>query len=111
MGSIIGYGALAVVFLPAVQRRWRPWVVGALATLVALIGFSRIGLGVHYLTDVIGGFVLGAAWLMASVAAFEVWRVERGRRPVEHPLTEGVEPEAGKDLKPDLASTGEKERA
>jgi membrane-associated phospholipid phosphatase len=47
-------------------------------------------------TDVLGGYVLGLAWLAASTAAFSTWRVERGRAPVE--VTEGLEPEAASDL-------------
>ncbi len=35
--------------------------------LVALIGFSRLYLGVHYLSDVLGGFLLGALWLVAGM--------------------------------------------
>jgi membrane-associated phospholipid phosphatase len=33
-----------------------------------------MGLGVHFLSDVLGGFVLGAAWLLTMVAAFDVAR-------------------------------------
>jgi hypothetical protein len=40
--------------------------------------------------------VLGLAWLAASPAAFSIWRVEMGRRPVD--LAEGLEPEAADDL-------------
>ena len=93
------YGALLLVFLPVLSRRWRWMAVTGYVVLVAAIAFSRLALGVHFLSDVLGGIVLGGAWLIASTAAFEIWRVERGRRPV-HPLTEGVEPEAAKDLKP-----------
>ena len=59
-------------------------------------------LGVHYISDVLGGYVLGLAWLAASTAAFSIWRVERGRRPVE-PI-EGLEPEAATDLRPNHAA-------
>jgi undecaprenyl-diphosphatase len=92
MSALICYGALLVVFLPLVPRRFRPWCVGATAVWVLAVGMSRLALGVHYLSDVLGGYVLGAAWLAGSVAVFEVWRAERGRRRT-HPLTEGVEPE------------------
>ena len=47
------------------------------------IGFSRLALGVHFLSDVVGGYVLGLAWLAVSTAAFSIWRVERGKPPVE----------------------------
>lgn len=93
------YGALLLVFIPVLTRRWRWAGIAGYVLLVAAIAFSRLALGVHFLSDVLGGIVLGAAWLIASTAAFEIWRVERGRRPAE-PLKEGVEPEAAKDLKP-----------
>jgi membrane-associated phospholipid phosphatase len=96
MSSTIVYGALLMVFLPVLARRLRPAVVTIAATLVVAIGFSRLALGVHYISDVVGGYVLGLAWLVASVAAFSTWRVERGRAPVE-PMA-GLEPEAAADL-------------
>jgi len=98
MSSTIGYGALLLVFLPVVAPRVRPVVVAALALLVAAIGFSRLALGVHFITDVLGGYVLGAAWLAVSTAAFSIWRVERGRPPVDP--AEGLEPESAEDLAP-----------
>ena len=97
MSSTVVYGALLLTFLPAVPKRRRAFVIGAYVFLVAAIGFSRLALGVHYLTDVLGGFALGAAWLIASTAAFSIWREERGRKPVH--VTAGVEPEAKRDLK------------
>jgi membrane-associated phospholipid phosphatase len=96
MSSTIAYGALLLVFLPAIGRKYRPLVIGGTVLLVAAIGFSRLALGVHYITDVVGGYVLGLAWLAASVAAFSTWRVERGRPPVE--ISEGLAPEAAEDL-------------
>ncbi|MEA2685143.1 MAG: undecaprenyl-diphosphatase, partial [Actinomycetota bacterium] len=90
------YGTLLLVFLPLIARRWRPLVIAAAAGLVLAIGFSRLALGVHYLSDVVGGIILGLAWLATSTAAFSIWRVERGRRPVK-PM-EGVEPEVAKAI-------------
>lgn len=91
------YGALLLTFLPAMSRRFRAWAIAAYVVLVLAICFSRLALGVHFLSDVIGGVLLGGAWLVASTAAFEIWRVERGRK-ASKPLQEGVEPEAAKDL-------------
>lgn len=96
MSSTFTYGALILVFLPVIGRRYRPVVLGGAILLVASIGFSRLALGVHYISDVVGGFVLGLAWLAASTAAFSIWRVERGGPPVD--VGEGLEPEAADDL-------------
>ena len=60
-------------------------------TSVAVIGFSRIALGVHYLSDVVAGYVLGAAWVAAMVAAFNAWRSDGGT-PTVAPA-DGLEPE------------------
>jgi membrane-associated phospholipid phosphatase len=92
------YGALLLVFLPVIPKRLRPFAFAAYGTLVLAIAFSRLALGVHFMSDVIGGIVLGAAWLVAATAAFSIWRTERGRKPVEP--ARGLEPEAAKDLKP-----------
>ena len=97
MSSTIVYGAILLAFIPAVPQARRRLLFLGYFFLVAMIGFSRLALGVHYLTDVVGGYVLGAAWLVASTAAFSIWRQERGRQPVK-PLR-GVEPEAKSDLK------------
>ncbi|CAA9260329.1 MAG: hypothetical protein AVDCRST_MAG10-2716 [uncultured Acidimicrobiales bacterium] len=92
MSSTVVYGSLLMVFLPVIGRRYRPFVLGGAVLLVAAIGFTRLALGVHFISDVLGGIVLGLAWLAASAAAFSTWRVERGRPPVE--FSEGLEPEA-----------------
>jgi undecaprenyl-diphosphatase len=95
MVTTYGYGALLLSFLPLIPPRARRPAIGAWLTMVALVAASRLGLGVHYITDVVGGFVLGLAWLAAATAAFSIWRVERGRKPVE--VAEGLEPEAARD--------------
>jgi undecaprenyl-diphosphatase len=99
LSSIIVYGALLLVFVPALPRRARRPVTAGLAVLVGLIGFSRLALGVHFLSDVVGGWCLGVAWLGVTTYAFELHRHEHGRR-VTKPLAEGLEPEARADLKP-----------
>ena len=100
MSSTICYGALLLVFLAVLHRRWRPPAIAATVLLVLAIGSSRLLLGVHFLSDVLGGYALGLAWLVGATALFEVWRVEEGRRP-SAPLEEGVEPEAAAALRPD----------
>jgi PAP2 superfamily len=62
-----------VLFIPRVSRSARPVLVLAGAVWVAVVGFSRIALGVHYVSDVLAGFALGTAWLALMVAAFDAW--------------------------------------
>ena len=100
LGSIVCYGAVLLVFLPAARGRWRTAFITVIVTLVALIGISRILLGVHYLSDVLGGWTLGITWLGLTAFAFELTR-RAGGQPVTDPLAEGLEPEARTDL--DLA--------
>src|ERR1035438_10030427 len=99
LGSIVCYGAILLVFLPAARGRWRTAFITVIAALVALIGISRILLGVHYLSDVIGAWAIGITWLGITAFAFELTRQAAGQ-PVTDPLTEGLEPEARADLKP-----------
>ncbi|MET7421597.1 phosphatase PAP2 family protein [Dactylosporangium sp. NPDC005555] len=99
LNSLICYTALLLVFLPALRPRWRRVAVIGVAAIVALVGFSRLALGVHFLSDVIGGWSLGIAWLGLCATAFELLRYHEGRRVTE-PLEEGLEPEAADDLRP-----------
>jgi undecaprenyl-diphosphatase len=99
LGSIVCYGAILLVFVPATRGRWRTGFITVIAALVALIGISRILLGVHFLSDVIGAWALGITWLGVTAFAFELTRRAAGR-PVTDPVTEGLEPEARADLTP-----------
>jgi undecaprenyl-diphosphatase len=98
LGSMVAYGALLLVFLPAVAPRWRKAAIGLVAAIIVAIGVTRIALGVHFLSDVLGGWLLGAAWLSVTAYAFRVWRREAGR-PVGT-LEAGLEPEAAHDVSP-----------
>lgn len=95
MQAVVCYGALLLVFLPLVEGRRRTAAIVATGVLILAIGFSRLTLGVHFVSDVLGGYALGAAWLAASVAAFEIWREDRHKRPTRV-LEEGLEPEEAK---------------
>jgi membrane-associated phospholipid phosphatase len=99
LGSIVCYGAILLVFLPAARGRWRTAFIAGIVTLIALIGISRILLGVHYLSDVVGAWAVGITWLGITALAFELTRSAAGQ-PVTDPVTEGLEPEARADLKP-----------
>jgi undecaprenyl-diphosphatase len=102
MSSVVVYGSLLLVFFPVMTAAWRRRALIGVVVVVLVIGATRLALGVHYISDVLGGYVLGLAWLAASTAAFSIWRVERGRQPVQ-PI-EGLEPEAADDLQPHSAA-------
>ncbi len=72
MGSLIGYGMLAYLIAHSVRRRGIDVLVAICAgVLVLLIGFSRLYLGAHYLSDVLAGFAAGIVWLAANIIALE----------------------------------------
>lgn len=48
----------------AVRRQTRIYIIACGFVLAGLIGFTRIYLGVHYPTDIIAGWAIGAAWAM-----------------------------------------------
>jgi undecaprenyl-diphosphatase len=99
LGSIVCYGALFLVFLPVTRGAWRRGFTAVISTLVVAIGVSRLLLGVHFLSDVLGAWALGITWLGVGAFAFELSRQAAGA-PVSDPLTEGLEPEARAALRP-----------
>ena len=75
MESLVVYGMLAyfAVLISSGSGKRVAVAVGA-AVLVVLIGFGRMYLGAHYLSDVVGGFAAGGAWLGAVIAGWEARR-------------------------------------
>jgi membrane-associated phospholipid phosphatase len=97
-GIVVACGVLLLVFLPALRGPWRRVAVGVAVVMVSAIGAARVALGVHYVSDVLAGYVLGAAWVAAMTAAFSAWRRDRGRRDVDP--ARGLEPEQAQRLRP-----------
>jgi undecaprenyl-diphosphatase len=76
------YGVLAAVL----AARMRPvaakagvWALAA--ALAALIGLSRVYLGVHYPSDVLAGYAAAVVWVAAVRAGYGVWRRRRSAPP------------------------------
>lgn len=84
MGSLVGYGMLAYVLLLMGPRmsRVRLLIVTGLALLIVAIGVSRLYLGDHYFSDVVGGYAAGLLWLSACVSAVELARRWQRHRQV-----------------------------
>jgi undecaprenyl-diphosphatase len=99
LGSTVVAGVLAAVLVlqpeaGALSRSAAPAVAGVFAVAV---GMSRIYLGAHWLTDVLVGWLLGAAWLAVGVTALVLLR-RSGAPPSGSPepaREPGVSPSAG----------------
>ncbi len=67
------FGFIAYVWLKSVHLPAHRIVIAVGTSVVILaVGASRIYLGVHYLSDVAGGYLLGALWLMTAIALTEI---------------------------------------
>ena len=79
--AVAAYAALAFLIARSVGS-WRRRVIvwAAAVMLAAVIGFSRLYLGAHWLTDVLGGFALGGAWLALLVTTWTTYRHRRSAR-------------------------------
>ena len=65
IGATLLYGQLLLFVLPALRtRHWRLLCIFSAVFLVLLVGFSRIALGAHFLTDVLAAIFFGIIWLM-----------------------------------------------
>lgn len=86
--ALLFYG-LIIYFLLGTIRNWHTRVVMVFAGsfLILLIGLSRVLLGVHWISDVLGGFALASLWLTFLITACEIrfryggFPVRRGWRP------------------------------
>jgi membrane-associated phospholipid phosphatase len=74
------FGFLAYTLARDLDRpRERFEVVFWTAVLIALIGCSRVFLGVHFLSDVVSGFLVGGFWLLVGIVLAEWLRVRWSR--------------------------------
>lgn len=71
-GAIAAFGMIAFAITETVELEREHRAVLWLVTVVlaAAIGISRLYLGVHYLSDVLAGFLLGTVWLTVCISAY-----------------------------------------
>jgi membrane-associated phospholipid phosphatase len=73
-------GALAAIFSASVHPAWKRRLLWATAAATSLtIGFSRVYLGVHYPSDVLGGYAAAVVW--GSALSLVIKRFTRNEHP------------------------------
>jgi membrane-associated phospholipid phosphatase len=82
-GHATGVMALALCAVLVAPARRRPLVAALAAAVAVSVSYSLLTLGWHYPSDVLGGFLVAATWMLAAVAALRAadarWPARAGR--------------------------------
>jgi undecaprenyl-diphosphatase len=71
MYAVAFYGLLFYIIIMQTKKYQLLWTIVSIA-FILLIGFSRLYLGVHFLSDVFAGYSLGFLWLLLSISILEL---------------------------------------
>jgi undecaprenyl-diphosphatase len=92
IGATLLYGQLLLFILPALKaRHWRRLCIFSAISLVLLVGFSRIALGAHFLTDVLAAIFFGIIWLALCIVLRKPLLRRDWPSPVAVPLANGAD--------------------
>lgn len=85
--AITIYGMIAALLILVSRQRQKRLAIWVVATvIVGFVGSSRVYLGAHWLTDVMGGYILGVAWLIILLVTTQ--RIDAARRTSnQHSIT------------------------
>ena len=78
MISMAFYGYLIYLIYKYVKNKYVKWIsIVLLGILICSIGISRIYLGVHYTSDVLGGFLISGSYLVIYISAVNKFLIEK----------------------------------
>lgn len=76
--AVAVFGFLAYIVTKNIKNKKLKSLIVTLAAIIILaIGLSRLYLGVHYFSDVLGGYIIGSIWLMLAISILEYKQVDR----------------------------------
>ena len=72
--SMIFYGILGYFLLYLCQKRWQKIIIASvLAVTIFMIGISRMYLGVHWMSDILGGWLFGMMTIFGTIFIYRKW--------------------------------------
>ena len=79
MGSLVVYGMIAYLLAKFwAERRAMQVILFASAFIISgAVGVSRLYLGVHYFSDIVGGYAVGSVWLATCITGLELERARQ----------------------------------
>ena len=78
MISMAFYGYIIYLIYKYVKNKYVKWIsMALLSLLICSIGISRIYLGVHYTSDVLGGFSISISYLVIYISAVNKFLIEK----------------------------------
>lgn len=79
--ATLSFALAACIVILCWRTRWRWHISGVAVTYVALVGFSRLYLGVHYPTDILAGWIVSGVWVVACAYIIGLFRQRSSGHP------------------------------